>query len=740
MVPLGSAVVSGVVVKIFGSQIPPSLQKQFHQKPLRSILSVETQGNHSPLDANLLTLVEKISQYYLTSLAACLRLVVPPHSEKMNRRVLLTDTGRLALSNSDLSWDVQLVLRKLEQAPKGLLRSSLTRSLKNVPAILTRGKKKGWITERTTLPIESRTSPPVSARSRANIRLISVSPGLFDRYEEKKIDLPGSVPQEILHASEECRTWEQLSSAMQAGSFQEVPVVGPDAYQRNLLIQSIKAMGQKGRRVVILTPKVHQAETLGQQLGIIVKGQVEVYHGHLSSRTRSARWERIRQGDVQVVVGTRSALFLPIPDLGLIWISQEENFSYKDEHLPYYHAREVARMRGECEEILVVYSSMSPSLEMYGRFRSRVSEALEHVWQAIPRVEMIDMRSLPYDTVVSPVLFARMTRAVEAKEQIILFLNRKGFSGALICRDCGMAPLCSTCGVSLKLYRQPSRLVCGYCEKSREMPETCPTCHGTLFRFSGMGTQRVEEEVLRVFPSVSVARFDRENVNTDKAAAGLLRDFQQRDIQILIGTELLFHQSPQPAANVVGLLHAELGLHIPDFRSAERTFQMLSNVLHLAKNEQEPAEVILQTRLPTHHVLQAIEHHHPCIFYDQELALREALGYPPATHLILVVIMGVQTSRVQKVVEFLRQRLRGMERKGTDLENEKRIFETPMILGPVASRKSGHLKKHRVLFLIKTGELSKIQQYFREIQREYELEFSKEPVVFEVNVDPVDIQ
>jgi primosomal protein N' (replication factor Y) len=465
-----------------------------------------------------------------------------------------------------------------------------------------------------------------------------------------------------------------------------------------------------------------------------------VYHGHLSSKDRSARWERVQQGAAQVVVGTRSVLFLPIPHLGLIWINQEDDFSYKDEHLPYYHAREVARMRGECEQILVVYGSTSPSLELYGRFREQVSEALKPLWLEIPRVEMIDVRSLPYDTILSPVLLARMTRALDEEDQVILFLNRKGFSGALICRDCGLAPMCSTCGVPLKLYRRPSRQVCTYCEKVWQIPETCPTCQGTVFRLSGIGTQRLEEEVSRLFPSVPVARFDRENVKTDEAAAKLLRQFEKRDIRVLVGTELLFHQSCAPTATVIGLLQAELGLHAPDFRSAERTFRMLVKVLGLARNGQDPAEVILQTRIPDHHVLKAIDQHDSQIFYDQELELREALGYPPATHVILLAVTGVQESRVQRVVNFFRQRLSRFEKRGAPREEGKEIIETPMVLGPIASKKPGHLKKNRVLFLIKTDDLHETQRCFREIQREYEGEFSKEPVVVEVNVDPIDIQ
>jgi len=740
VVPLGSAVVSGVVVTIFGPETSSSLQSQFRHKPLRAILSLEGEVGNRPLEHNLVRLVEKISDYYLAPLAACLRLIVPPYSVKVIRRVFLTDEGRLALSDKALASDIQFVLRKLEQAPKGLLRSSLTRTMKEVPAVLTRLKKKGWITERTTKPSGPNASSPVGTTSAGPKPSLPVSPGLFDLLEGKSTDLSVSVQQKEWGSTEQNQTWKNLLRAVQVGGFQEIPVIGLESLQQDLLFKMVQTIVDQGRRALILVPEVQQAEILGDRLRLIGNNQVEVYHGHLSSMIRAARWERIRQGEAQIVVGTRSALFLPVPNLGLIWINQEEDPSYKDEHLPYFHAREVARMRGECEQTLVAYGSTRPSLELYGRFKEEIREALEDSSQQVPRVEMVDLRALPYETILSPILLTRMTRALEKEEQVILLLNRKGFSSALMCRDCGKAPMCSTCGVPLKLYQRPSRLVCSYCKGMHPTPETCPTCQGTVFRFSGAGTQRLEEEVVRLFPGVSVARCDRENVKTTEAADAMLRQFRLGDIRVLIGTEFLVHQSHPPTAPVIGFPQADLGLHIPDFRSAERTFQMLSKGLTLARNGQEPGEVILQTRIPDHHVLTAIGQQRPQMFYDQELELREALGYPPATHVILLVVTGDQASRVQRVVDFLHQRLKELKVRRAAGEEGKGIIGTPMVLGPMASKKPGRLKKNRVLFLMKTENLQETQRGLRAIQREYDVKFPRDPVVLEFNVDPMDIQ
>ncbi len=546
VVPLGSAVVSGVVVRLFDPQASPTDHFQFRHKPLRAILSLEVDAEHPPLEQSLLKLVEKISDYYLASFSTCVHLVVPPHSVKVVRRIFLTDEGRLALSDKTLSLDVQGVLRKLECAPKGLLRSSLTRTMKDVPAILTRGKKKGWITEQSTKSPKYYVRRTPSATSTEPNPVLPVSPGLFDLPDNTNADPTESLPDTRLGFSEDTQLWEQLMHALQTGDFQEVPVVGSVPFLQNLLIQVVEIICHQGRRAVILFPEVHQAEAMGEHLRISGKDRVEVYHGHLSSLVRSARWERIRQGEVQVVVGTRSALFLPIANLGLIWINHEDDPSYKDEHLPYYHGREVARMRGECEQALVVYGSTCPSLEMYGKFRRQVRKVLERPWHEGHQVEIINLRSLPYGTIVSPVLLKRMTQALDEGEQVILLLNRKGFSGSLMCRDCGLVPMCSSCGVPLKLYQRPSRLMCSYCGGIRRTPEACPTCQGTVFRFPGTGTQRLEDEVIRLFPSVSVARFDRENVKTAEAASAILCQFRQREIQVLLGTEFLVHQPDPP--------------------------------------------------------------------------------------------------------------------------------------------------------------------------------------------------
>ncbi|TFG62822.1 MAG: hypothetical protein E4H32_05255 [Nitrospirales bacterium] len=410
-VPLGSAVVSGLVVSMFEQPSEPSTQTKVRYTSLRAILALETEGEHVPLGHNLFQLLEKISDYYLAPLSACLRLIVPPHVVKVIKRLFITEEGRTAIVNRSLPEDVQAVLRKLECAPNGLLCSSLTHSTKHASAMLVSVKKKGWVVERTTVPFRSSS---LSERRARRPREKPSTPDLLDLFDQQchhAVEAPAEPP---LLVNGEDLLWQTISGALTIGGFQEISVVSAELLRQNLLIATIQSISRQGQQAMVLTPEVHQAETLAGHLRKIWKDQVEIYHGHLSSSDRSARWERIRQGEVTVVVGTRSALFLPLPNVGLVWVEQEEDQSYKDEHFPYYHARDVARMRGEVEGALVVYGAARPSLETYARFREQITFPSESSGSHAPLMAMIDLGELSFGTTLSSLLLAGLTRALDA--------------------------------------------------------------------------------------------------------------------------------------------------------------------------------------------------------------------------------------------------------------------------------------------------------------------------------------
>ena len=527
-------------------------------------------------------------------------------------------------------------------------------------------------------------------------------------------------------------------------TFQKDLVIGTQQERIQVFLQIALPMLQQEKQVLFLVPEVHHVEHVLRQLKEILGESIEVYHGKLPTHVRADSWERIRQGRAQVVLGTRSALFVPLPDLGLIWVDQEEDASYKDERLPYYHAREVSCMRGVIEKALVVYGSSCPSLETYRDFREEVQTAIPTSPSKNLEIHLIDMQDFVPSSLLTPTLVHRLTSILNEGQQAILILNRKGFSSSLICTDCGQAPACETCGVALRIFHRPSRLMCAYCRRNFPIPETCPSCLGTVFRFSGVGTQHLEEELTKLFPSHLLFRFDRDHVKTMEEKIRVLKKFRQGDIHILIGTEILLHLPDPPKAKLVALTQADLGLHHPDFRAAERTFLLLSRAHQLVQaplmTHGPSGELFIQTRMPHHYVFQSVVQHNPHIFYQEELDLREALAYPPAAHILLLVITGRQTTRVQQVVAFLEQQLKAQGVYGVMPRGKAEMLEIPRVLGPLTSQKPGRSKKNRTIFLIKTFNLQDTQRRLRKIQQAFDWEFGREPVVYEVHVDPLDIQ
>ncbi len=747
LIPLGSSVVSGIVVRILERSAQSAIRSSKATIAFRDILSVDDTSDHSALDQRLLALVAMIADYYLAPLSACLRLIVPPRVYKVSKRVFLLEAGRRVLTDGSLKTEDRVVLEKLLRSSNGLLHSSLLRGLPKARTRLTKLKKEGWIEERSISPSGGRIREPkakmdVSHSTQSSFTLPDGR--MEDLFQEDSVLPSGFLIKPRVFSRRMKGLANTLVKESLTGTFQKRLVIGTDQERLQVFQQVSSDVLKRGKQVLLLVPEVHLAEAIARQLQEVFSETVVDYHGQLSLAVRADCWRRIRQGQVQLVVGTRSALFVPLPDLGLIWVDREEDPSYKDEQLPYYHAREVAGMRGAIEQILVAYGSMCPSLEIYSAFPCAFEKNMQMTNSENPVMNLIDMRNYESGTILALPVIDRLTQVLNEGHQAILILNRKGFSQSLICRDCGQAPVCEICGVALRLFQRPSRLLCSYCGKHAVVPETCSSCRGTVFRFAGMGTQRLEEELTTLFPSSVVSRFDRDQVKTAEEGQRMLRKFSLGDIHLLIGTEFLLHQPDPPSAKLMVFPQADLGLHLPDFRSAERTFPLFLKALHMveARGQRDDlfGEVFFQTRMPNHHVFQAIIQQDPKEFYQTEFVLREALAYPPLTHLVLLVITGMQAYRVERVIDFLKQQLKESELEGALSQETQGIVGLPMMLGPLNSKKPGRLKKNRTIFLIKTFQLAETQRRLQKIQQIYEQEFGREPVVFEIHVDPIEIQ
>jgi primosomal protein N' (replication factor Y) len=393
---------------------------------------------------------------------------------------------------------------------------------------------------------------------------------------------------------------------------------------------------------------------------------VAVVHSGLSLGQQFDQWRRIRDGHYAVVVGARSAVFAPQPDLGLIVMDEEHEWTYKQEEpAPRYHTRAVAEKLAELTGAVLVLGSATPDLESYHRARAgryRLLALAERVQPAadgsrscsvrpLPGVEVVDLRQelkAGNRSIFSRSLGRAVAEALAGGEQVILFLNRRGAASFVQCRDCGHVPTCSACAVSLTYHASEQRLICHHCHRSRRLPERCPQCQSPRIRFLGIGTEKVEEEAGHAFPGARLLRWDRDVTRRRGAHERILARFLAHEADILIGTQMIAKGLDMPAVTLVGAISADVGLNLPDYRSGERTFQLLEQVAGRAGRGPRGGRVIIQTYTPHHYAIEAAARHDYDAFYEHEASLRRRLGYPPFGRLARLVFAHTNAAHAQE--------------------------------------------------------------------------------------------
>ena len=380
--------------------------------------------------------------------------------------------------------------------------------------------------------------------------------------------------------------------------------------------------------------------------------QVAVLHSSLSAGERYDQWKRVRDMDAKVVVGTRSAVFAPCPNLGILIMDEEQEHSYKSENSPRYSARDVAMWRGFKEKALVLLGSATPSVEsMYHAKRGdyRLYELRSRYnGKPLPKVQIVDMREqikLGNNLLLSYDLQDAIGQRIENKEQTILFLNRRGNSRALVCVDCGEAPECDRCSARLTYHSANERLMCHYCGHSERVPQRCPKCGGPLKRV-GSGTQNVQQELQDLFAGVPVDRMDTDTVNAVNTHEQILEHFQNENVPVLIGTQMVAKGLNLPEVTLVGVLDADLGLYTQSYRAAENTFNMLTQVVGRAGRGDAAGQAVIQTHTPEHKVITLAAKQDYDSFYELEIGMRRVLNCPPFGDLATVSFTGQEEARV----------------------------------------------------------------------------------------------
>ena len=502
--------------------------------------------------------------------------------------------------------------------------------------------------------------------------------------------------------------------------------------------QAIQEALRIGRQAILLVPEIALVIYMEGLFRSRLGGRVAVYHSGLSEGERYDQWVRMSAGEVDLVIGARSALFAPLPHPGLIILDEEHDGSYKQEEAPRYQARDAAVMRGKFEKALVLLGSGTPSVQSFqnacqGRYRLlSMPERIKR--RPLPEVEVVDMKTLPEgkpeEEMISPTLRSALEAVLAEKSQAMLFLNRRGFNRVFLCRFCGRSLCCANCDLALTYHLRENRLVCHYCGFSREVTPLCPACGRDGLKPYGFGTERVEKALRDIYPGARTARMDRDSVRRKGQTFQLLRKFSLHEIDVLIGTQMITKGYDFPRVTLVGVLAADFSLGFPDFRAAERTFQILSQVAGRAGRGEQRGRVIIQTFYPEHYAIAAAKNHDYPSFFEQETELRRQLGYPPFAYLACIRFQGNLERKTVEMSKHISEEMRRIIGKWAKRGKEIQI------LGPVEAPLSKLRGKYRWQIFVKSRNSALLHHFLGQVEARSRSILRGTGVSLAIDVDP----
>jgi primosomal protein N' (replication factor Y) len=474
-------------------------------------------------------------------------------------------------------------------------------------------------------------------------------------------------------------------------------------------LAGMRAVLEAGRSAILLVPEIGLTPAVAADLHQIFGDEVAILHSGLSDAERAEQWHRIRRGEARMVVGTRSAVFAPVPDLALIIVDEEHDSSYKQEETPRYHGRDVAVMRAKMSNAVVVLGSATPSLESYynaKKHKYALVELPDRVQdRPLPEVELIDMKQEFQETgqeqVLSRKLLEEIRERLERREQVMVLLNRRGYSPVMLCRACGKTLQCKNCAVSMTHHKRERRMECHYCGYTAAIPQKCAHCGSEYVYFLGTGSEKLEELLHGLFPQARITRMDRDTVRGREDFERVLGALDAGEIDLLVGTQMIAKGHDFHGVTLVGVVGADIALGLPDFRAAERTFQLLTQVAGRAGRGNSPGKVVLQTYFPDHYAVQYAKTHDFLGFYEKELRFRSWMHYPPYASLANVLVRSDQ----------LDEALQWSGTLGRWFEQTR--HEGVRVLGPAAAPILRLKRDYRYHFVLKSPSREKLNTVLR---------------------------
>jgi len=651
LIPLQKRTMTGVVLEILGENPRPQA---------REILAVL--DDQPILDLGLLKLAQWISQYYLVSLGEVLATMLPPNSRRDSKKTILLQADQPPAADQ-LSRQLldELARRKGKLSVKTLARQFPGQ---NIDGALARLESSGAIA------IEDRL-----AKQRQRPAYGTTSPE-FTPFANQPVRF------ELSH--EQDSALQTIGARLEQGGFATFLLHGvTGSGKTEVYLRAMEQARSLGRRSLILIPEISLTPQLLDRVNARFPGRVGVLHSALTAAERWAQWWHILRGHVDIVVGARSAVFAPIGDLGLIVVDEEHDSSYKQEDGVRYNGRDVAVVRGKFTSCPVLLGSATPALESYencrqGRYRLlEIPHRVEH--RPLPAIEPIDLRTQFHNReaaaeplqaaqeakakksarpLISDTLVALLRQNFAAKHQTLIFLNRRGFANFLQCILCGHVWRCPYCSVTLTLHREQKSLSCHHCDYRRPTTNICPECKNESLNAVGAGTEQVEALLQDLIPGARIARMDRDTTSRRGSQEALIRRWEKGDIDVLIGTQMIAKGHDVFGVTLVGALMADLSLNLPDFRAAERTFQLLSQVAGRSGRGDDPGRVIIQTYAPDHYALKFLVAHDYQGFFAAESEFRRMLNYPPYGRLINLHLDGPKLTDVEQQAQALAAGLR----------------------------------------------------------------------------------
>ncbi len=785
LVPFRNRAMTGVVV-----DVPVRRPDLGRIKTVKEIAEVLDPIPALPL--KLLELGRWVSGYYVAPPGEVLRAMLPPQIDlRHEREFLVTEEGRARRGELDAAWNrsesevAELALLSLLEIEGRPVRADRLRKLPGGEAAAERLLRRKQLEAREVAvrrqarvqKIVAWNAPPSENPSQAEAcaalpekearvfhvlaeergplplpqvaKLAGVSRALIEKMirqeklkcweepvaiEEDLFDADYTPPSNILNEAQE-RELGAIRGWLDAGAFAAGLLYGvTGSGKTEVYLGAIEAALARNKTALLLVPEIALTLWCGRLCRARFGAGVAVLHSALPEVERAREWWRVRRGEARVVVGTRSAVFAPVENLGLIVVDEEQEASYKQEETPRYHGRDVAVVRAKLEGAVALLGSATPSLESYQNARSGKYHLLQLDSRVQNRplapVEIVDLREDFRATHRAGPISSKLEKAIAARlaggTQSLVLINRRGYSWFVLCRSCGAGVLCENCSISLTYHKQRQRLECHYCGFSRRVPESCPKCNSEHVYFFGAGAEQLEEKLKEKFPAAKVARLDRDSVRTKRAYQQVLGDFATGKIDILVGTQMVAKGHDFQRVTLVGVISADSQLSLPDFRAAERTFQLLTQVAGRAGRGDLPGEVLVETYYPEHYAIQLAARQDYLTFFEREVHFRRLLHYPPFTALASIL---VRDTKIENAIRWSRQLsafLAPQESRGVK------------VLGPAAAPLARLKREYRFQFILKAPKRALLTRAVSDL-----LAFSEEKEIPQkavlVDVDPLSL-